>query len=242
MFKSPNNLYFESRGGEGDILFKGHIKAESIEATSLTAPELTAIATQLEEMRVRIREMSLMSPPPPSSSFPVPEDAPVAPESAPVAPVSAPVDVTPVPQAEKISIEPLISQIEEVRDQLRSADLPRILANIDELRAARNPMSMQQLTRLQDQVSKLVGQINTIQDRVSVIEGRLAQLSSSGSTSETTTSSVVGAISNAVGAAAAQGAATVINRAAMKLEDMVSPGALYNLRKVSDRGPVKYAW
>ncbi len=227
MFKSPNNLHFESKGGEGDILFKGHIKAESIEATSLTAPELSAIAAQIEEMRAQIREMSITSPPPPSSS-PVVETAPAA----------TPAPAEPVP-TESISqtIEPLISQIEEVRDQLRTADLPRILAHIDELRATRQSVSIQQLTRLQDQVSKLVGQINTLQDRVSVMEGRLSQLST---TRETTTTTNV--IASAVGAAAAQGAANVINRAAMKLEDMVSPGALYNLRKVSDRGPVKYAW
>ena len=213
MFKSPNNLYFESKGGEGDILFKGHIKAESIEATSLSAPELSAIATQIEEMRQRIREMSLLSPSEPSTTVPV----------------------------ESSSIEPLISQIEDVREQLRSADLPRILANIDELRAARNPVSVQQLTRLQDQVSRLVGQINTLQDRVSVIEGRLSQLSPP-TTAAKNGDNVINAISSVVGAAAAQGAAAVVNRAAMKLEDMVSPGALYNLRKVSDRGPVKYAW
>ena len=211
MFKSPNNLYFESKGGEGDILFKGHIKAESIEATSLSPPELSAIATQIEEMRQRIREMSLLPPSEPSTTVPV----------------------------ESSSIEPLISQIEDVREQLRSADLPRILANIDELRAARNPVSVQQLTRLQDQVSRLVGQINTLQDRMSVIEGRLAQLSP---TAARSSDNIVGAITSVVGAAAAQGAAAVVNRAAMKLEDMVSPGALYNLRKVSDRGPVKYAW
>jgi phage shock protein A len=103
---------------------------------------------------------------------------------------------------------------------------------------------VQQLTRLQDQVAKLVGQINTLQDRVSVIEGRMAQLSPT-STSVAASAgggNVVDAITSVVGAAAAQGAAAVVNRAAMKLEDMVSPGALYNLRKVSDRGPVRYAW
>ncbi len=219
MFKSPNNLYFESKGGQGEIQFKGHIKAESIEATSLTAPELSAIATQIEEMRARIREMS-------------------------VSPSEPAVVSTGASSSSSLSIEPLISQIEDVREQLRSADLPRILANIDELRAARNPVSVQQLTRLQDQVAKLVGQINTLQDRVSVIEGRMAQLSPT-STSVAASAgggNVVDAITSVVGAAAAQGAAAVVNRAAMKLEDMVSPGALYNLRKVSDRGPVRYAW
>lgn len=220
MFKSPNNLVFESKGGEGDILFKGHIKAESIEATSLSAPELSAIATQIEEMRARIREMSVVAP---SES-----------ESA-----SAFTSSTLVQSSATagVSLEPLISQIEDVRAQLQSADLPRILANIDELRAARNPVSVQQLTRLQDQVTKLVGQINSLQDRVCVIEGRMAQFSPTSSTT-----SIVGSITSVVGSAAAQGAAAVVNRAAMKLEDMVSPGALYNLRKVSDRGPVKYAW
>lgn len=222
MFKSPNNLYFESKGGEGDILFKGRIKAESIEATSLTAPELSAIATQIEEMRQRIREMSLLPPSERSTT-------------------ASPENTTTTSQ----SIEPLISQIEDVREQLRSADLPRILANIDELRVARNPVSVQQLTRIQDQVSRLVGQINTLQDRVSVIEGRLAQLSPTAAAAAAAAKSsdnVVDAITSVVGTAAAQGAAAVVNRAAMKLEDMVSPGALYNLRKVSDRGPVKYAW
>jgi hypothetical protein len=218
MFKSPNNLQFESRGGEGDILFKGHIKAESIEATSLSAPELSAITTQIEEMRARIREMSLLSPS---------ENA---------------TTTAPVESGGSVSIEPLISQIEDVREQLRSADLPRILANIDELRATKNPVSVQQLTRLQDQVARLVGQINTIQDRISVIEGRMAQLSPSGTTVGSSSNNVVNTITSVVGAAAAQGAVAVVNRAAMKLEDMVSPGALYNLRKVSDRGPVKYAW
>ncbi len=217
MFKSPNNLYFESKGGEGDILFKGHIKAESIEATSLTAPELSAIATQIEEMRTRIREMSLL-------------------------PASERAAVVPAESTPSASIEPLISQIEDVRDQLRSADLPRILANIDELRASRQSVSVQQLTRLQDQVARLVGQINTLQDRVCVIEGRLAQFSPTQHAQVERVSSVIDVAASAVGAAAAQGAVAVVNRAAMKLEDMVSPGALYNLRKVSDRGPVKYAW
>lgn len=230
MFKSPNTIIFESKGGEGDIVFKGHIKAESIEATSLSAPELAAIATQIEEMRARIQALSVHPTPEPVVA-PAPTTTPVVPEPvAPVAPTTTSV----------IDLEPLISQIADVRAQLQSADIPRILANIDELRAGRQTVTLQTVTRLQDQVSKLVGQINTLQDRVSVIEGRLAQFSPGGT--ETTTRPVVEAITSVVGAAAAQGATHVLNRAAMKLEDMVSPGALYNLRKVSDRGPVKYAW
>lgn len=218
MFKSPNHILFESKGGEGDIILKGSVKADRIEATSLSAPEITAITAQIDEMRARIHALTLV----PSLS----DDSPT---SAAVAAIET-----------KISLEPLIAQIEDVRAQLQSADLPRILATIDELRTTRQSVSVQQLTRLQDQVSKLVGQFNTLQDRISVIEGRLVQ-SSSGS-SASTSNPLVGSISSAVGSAAAQGAVHVLNRAAMKLEDMVSPGALYNLRRVSERGPVKYAW
>lgn len=222
MFKSPNTIIFESKQGEGDIVFKGHIKAESIEATSLSVPELAAIATQIEDMRARIQALSLTTAPT-TTTTPTTSESPVVPTTTNV-----------------IDLEPLTAQIADVRAQLQTADLPRILAHIDELRAGRQTVTLQTVTRLQDQVSKLVGQINTLQDRVSVIEGRLAQMHPAGTT--TSTSPVIDTITSAVGAAAAQGASQVLNRAAMKLEDMVSPGALYNLRKVSDRGPVKYAW
>lgn len=223
MFKSPNTIYFESKQGEGDIVFKGHVKADSIEATSLSAPELAAIATQIEEMRARIQDLSATPPTTTTTTLlPLPTTA-----------------TTPPPS--DVDLEPLLAQIADVRAQLQTADLPRILAHIDELRAGRQTVTLQTVTRLQDQVSKLVGQINTLQDRVSVIEGRLAQMHPVGTTTSST-SPVIDSITSVVGAAAAQGASQVLNRAAMKLEDMVSPGALYNLRKVSDRGPVKYAW
>lgn len=216
MFKSPNDMLFESKQGQGSIIFKGHIKGERIEATSLSAPELDLIASQIEEIRARIRALSVGQP------ATLLTDA-----------VSAPTSPT----------DDVITQIQEVREELRSANLPGLLAQMDEIRATRSStasqVSVQQITKLQEQVTRLVGQMNTLQDRVSILEGRVRLASSSPTPPPTTVADVVSDVASAaVGAAAS----AVVNRAALKLEDMVSPGALYNLRKVSDRGPVKYAW
>jgi hypothetical protein len=221
MFKAPNDMFFESKQGQGTFNFKGRIKGERIEATSLSAPELDSISSQIEDMRARICALSTGG------------DAVLQPAT--------------VSSSSSTSSDDILSQIQDVREQLRSADLPGLLAQMDELRTSCNKpsapvvvpqappqISIQQLTKLQDQVTRLVGQMNTLQDRMSILEGRIRlEPSSSSNTNviETITDVVVGAAANAV-----------VNRAAMKLEDMVSPGALYNLRKVSERGPVKYAW
>ncbi len=223
MFKSPNNFYFESNQGNGDFIFKGRIKGERVEATSLAAPELDSIASQLEEIRERIRSLS-------EQPISAPSETPSAPPS----------EQDEAPKTPSLDYDNLLEQIREVREQLQSSNIPGLLAQMDELRAfSRAPpvptVSMQQLTRLQDQVTRLTGQMNTLQDRVSILEGRVNVESQKASSASST---VVAAISEAAGSVAS----SVVNRAALKLEDMVSPGALYNLRKVSDRGPVKYAW
>lgn len=221
MYKSPNNIHFESNQGRGDFIFKGRIKGERVEATSLSAPELDSIASQLEDIRARIRALSSTTTTPPTT--------------------------TTQPQQTGVDV---VAQIQEMREQLRSADLPGLLAQMDEIRTSRTvtvttpsppvpQISIQQLTRLQDQVTRLVGQLNTLQDRVSILEGRARFENASSSSSPST---VVDAISDVAGSVAGSVASAVVNRAALKLEDMVSPGALYNLRKVSDRGPVRYAW
>ncbi len=234
MFKSPNDMYFESRQGQGAFIFKGRIKGERVEATSLSAPELDTIANQIEEIRSRIRTLTIQQPSPlttTNTSVPTPA-----------------IDAT-----SSVSDVDILTQIHEMRDQIRSADLPGILSQMDEIRAsvraippATTPavasvpqVSIQQLSKLQDQVTRLVGQMNTLQDRVSILEGRMRLEASSSSVSARP---VMETISDVASAAAGAAASAVVNRAAMKLEDMVSPGALYNLRKVSERGPIKYAW
>lgn len=218
MFKSPNDMLFESKQGQGSFLFKGRIKGERIEATSLSAPELDSIASQIEEIRTRIRALSVQQPPASAGGAVHSQSAPPA--------------------------DDVLAHIQEVREELRSANLPGLLAQMDEIRATRSStgsqLSVQQITKLQDQVTRLVGQMNTLQDRVSILEGHVRQASSSSAPAPTTT--VADVVSDVASAAVGAAASAVVNRAAMKLEDMVSPGALYNLRRVSDRGPVKYAW
>lgn len=274
MFRSPQDMLFESKHGEGTIVFKGRIKGERIEATSLSAPELDSIASQLEDIRSRIRALSVRA-----SEGGGQQEQPV--ELLTTVNTEKTVSDPVVPA---VADEDILTQIQQVREELRSANLPGLLAQVDELRAASNTApattadnheiqqmrkelrsanlpgliaqvdeiralasrptpppppatSVQQLVKIQEQVTRLVGQMNSLQDRVSILEGRVRAASATPSTA-----SLTEAISDAASAAAGAAASAVVNRAALKLEDMVSPGALYNLRKVSDRGPVKYAW
>ena len=209
-------MLFESKQGQGNFIFKGRIRGERIEATSLSAPELDSISAQIEEIRGRIRALS--------------------------------VQPLPTTQSSPVESDDVLREVREVREQIRSADLPSILSQMDEIRASIRSttaapvapvvipqVSVQQLSKLQDQVTRLVGQVNTLQDRLSILEGRVRLDSASAP-------NMIEAISDVASAAASAAASTVVNRAALKLEDMVSPGALYNLRKVSERGPIKYAW
>lgn len=216
-------MLFESKQGQGNFIFKGRIRGERIEATSLSAPELDSISAQIEEIRGRIRALSVQPLPTTQSSSTTP---------------SSPVES-----------DDVLREVREIREQVRSADLPSILSQMDEIRASIRSttaapvapvvipqVSVQQLSKLQDQVTRLVGQVNTLQDRLSILEGRVRLDSASAP------NNMIEAISDVASAAASAAASTVVNRAALKLEDMVSPGALYNLRKVSERGPIKYAW
>lgn len=234
MFKNPNDMLFESKQGQGNFIFKGRIKGERIEATSLSAPELDSISSQIEEIRGRIRALSVQPLPTTQSS-------------------SSTTPHPPSPSVEFTHSDDVLREVCEIREQVRSADLPGILSQMDEIRAsiracnvvapaAIPQVSIQQLSKLQDQVTRLVGQMNTLQDRVSIIEGRVRLMDATPTPTSTATSNMIESISDVASAAASAAAGAVVNRAAMKLEDMVSPGALYNLRKVSERGPVRYAW
>lgn len=99
-----------------------------------------------------------------------------------------------------------------------------------------------QLFKLQEQIATLNARLNTLQDRVQAMESRMASSSSAGAGGA---GRIVSDVANAVAAGVVAEVSSVateqIHKAAMKLEDMVSPGALYNLRKVS-RENVKFAW
>jgi uncharacterized protein YlxW (UPF0749 family) len=109
--------------------------------------------------------------------------------------------------------------------------------------------STSQVFKLQEQIATLNARLNTLQDRMQAMEARLASSSSSSSVAASAgaggvgrmVSDVANAVVAGVAAEVSQAATEQIHKAAMKLEDMVSPGALYNLRKVS-RENVKFAW
>ncbi len=108
--------------------------------------------------------------------------------------------------------------------------------------------STSQVFKLQEQIATLNARLNTLQDRLQAMEARLVASSSSSVAASAgaggvgrMVSDVANAVAAGVVAEVSQAATEQIHKAAMKLEDMVSPGALYNLRKVS-RENVKFAW
>jgi hypothetical protein len=107
------------------------------------------------------------------------------------------------------------------------------------------PASSNQVFKLQEQIATLNARLNTMQDRLQVLEARLAAASSSivpaGASASAGAGGVVSLLAAGVASEVSHIATEQIQKAAMKLEDMVSPGALYNLRKVS-RENIKFAW
>lgn len=108
------------------------------------------------------------------------------------------------------------------------------------------PASTSQVFKLQEQIATLNARLNTLQDRMQVMENRSLSYSSSSSSAGGVgvgrmVSDVANSLAAGVAAEVSQAATEQIHKAAMKLEDMVSPGALYNLRKVSKEN-IKFAW
>jgi hypothetical protein len=111
--------------------------------------------------------------------------------------------------------------------------------------AATSPVSSNQVFKLQEQIATLNARLNTMQDRIQFLETHLSGVSVDAAAAGAGAGGIVGAVASSLAAGVAaevsQVATRQIQKAAMKLEDMVSPGALYNLRKVSKEN-IKFAW
>lgn len=107
--------------------------------------------------------------------------------------------------------------------------------------AATGAATTSQIFKLQEQIATLNARLNTLQDRVLSMEARMEVSSSSSAGAMGGVGGAVSLVTAGLVAEVSQVATEQIHKAALRLEDMVSPGALYNLRKVSKEN-IKFAW
>lgn len=153
-------------------------------------------------------------------------------------------------------LESMQRQLEELRLQIAASSssssstpvpvpVPAQVAPAPPAPASPPAVTSSQLFKLQEQIATLNARLNTLQDRMQAMESRMTSVQAPSAASAGGAGRLVSDVANAVAAGVVAEVSSVateqIQKAAMKLEDMVSPGALYNLRKVS-RENVKFAW